>query len=264
MAGDWMKIEKHTPDKTEVFAMADELGIDPDAVFGKCFRVWCWFDSHTTNGIANGCGVSKNLIDRMVGVVGFADAMVNAGWLFKEGKGVAAHNFSKHNGKTAKERALTAKRVAKNAAENKKFANETLTEEALPREEKNISISNDIDIKREPKFDPIAYLVLLGSTEEVAKDWVALRKDLKARPTSTAIDQIAKEAGKAGWSLNKALAECCSRGWRGFKADWVSDKAGNAAGRPKTASEKFYEAINKNQIKEVENGRVIDVTPRLG
>ena len=31
MAGDWMKVEKVTPDKPEVDAIADQLGIDPDA-----------------------------------------------------------------------------------------------------------------------------------------------------------------------------------------------------------------------------------------
>ena len=81
MAGDWMKVEKSTPDKPEVFAIADALGIDPDAAFGKCFRVWGWFDSNTTNGKANGCSVSKKLVDRLVSVDGFADAMLNVGWL---------------------------------------------------------------------------------------------------------------------------------------------------------------------------------------
>ena len=32
---------------------------------------------------------------------------------------------------------------------------------------------------------------------------------------------IAKEAQKAGWTLEQALAECAARGWRGFKAEWV-------------------------------------------
>jgi len=39
MAGDWIKLEHTTPDKPEVFAMADTLGIDPDAVTGKLCRV---------------------------------------------------------------------------------------------------------------------------------------------------------------------------------------------------------------------------------
>ncbi len=42
MAGDWMKVEKVTPDKPEIEAMASKLELDPDAVFGKCFRIWRW------------------------------------------------------------------------------------------------------------------------------------------------------------------------------------------------------------------------------
>jgi hypothetical protein len=34
---------------------------------------------------------------------------------------------------------------------------------------------------------------------------------------------IAKEAAKVGWTLEAALTECTIRGWRGFKADWVSE-----------------------------------------
>jgi hypothetical protein len=52
MAGDWIKFDTSTPDKPEVFEMAAELGIDPDAVVGKLLRVWKWFDQQTTDGNA--------------------------------------------------------------------------------------------------------------------------------------------------------------------------------------------------------------------
>lgn len=57
----WIKMETHTPDKPEIFQIADELGIDANSAFGRCFRVWVWFDAHTTNGKANGAGVSSAL-----------------------------------------------------------------------------------------------------------------------------------------------------------------------------------------------------------
>jgi DNA replication protein DnaT len=40
MAGDWIKILAATPDKPEVFALAQRLGIDADAALGKLVRVW--------------------------------------------------------------------------------------------------------------------------------------------------------------------------------------------------------------------------------
>jgi hypothetical protein len=42
--------------------------------------------------------------------------------------------------------------------------------------------------------------------------------------TETVIKSIQREANKAGWSLEQALAECAARGWRGFKAEWVAEK----------------------------------------
>jgi len=62
----------------------------------------------------------------------------------------------------------------------------------------------------------------IGVTESVWADFVELRKSKKAKLTQTAIDGIKAEAERAGWTLEAALRECCSRGWTGFKAEWVS------------------------------------------
>ncbi|MEW4469023.1 helix-turn-helix domain-containing protein [Parasphingorhabdus sp. JC815] len=56
---------------------------------------------------------------------------------------------------------------------------------------------------------------------EVWDDWLAMRKAMKAPVSKTAINGIAREAERAGWPLEDALAECVARGWKGFKADWV-------------------------------------------
>jgi hypothetical protein len=44
MAGDWIKLQKDTPDKPEVLAIATRMNLDPDAVVGKLVRIWSWFD----------------------------------------------------------------------------------------------------------------------------------------------------------------------------------------------------------------------------
>lgn len=64
-------------------------------------------------------------------------------------------------------------------------------------------------------------------SDEVFKDWVAMRKSMKAPASQTAINGIAREAERAGWTLEDALAECVARGWRGFKAGWVKDDGRN-------------------------------------
>ena len=62
-------------------------------------------------------------------------------------------------------------------------------------------------------------------SEQVWYDFQTLRRAKKAPLTSSALSRIDKEAGKAGISLEAALIECCARGWTGFKAEWVKDKA---------------------------------------
>lgn len=54
-------------------------------------------------------------------------------------------------------------------------------------------------------------------------DFLQIRKAKRAPITSAAVAGIEREARKAGWSLEKALIECCARGWAGFKADWVQN-----------------------------------------
>ena len=131
MAGDWIKMESATPDKPEVWSLAEALNIDPDAVVGKLFRVWVWFDSHTEKG--NAPSVTKLLLDRLVGVNCFCDAVIAVGWMQEENGELVLTNFDRHNGETAKTRALTAKRAAKHR--NEKVTQLPL-ETALPREEK--------------------------------------------------------------------------------------------------------------------------------
>ena len=63
-----------------------------------------------------------------------------------------------------------------------------------------------------------------GVSPDVWDSFVAQRKASRAVITETVIKSIQREANKAGWTLEQALAECAARGWRGFKADWVAEK----------------------------------------
>ena len=76
---------------------------------------------------------------------------------------------------------------------------------------------------RATRFDAQAHLVEIGIPQDLASDWIKLRKTKKAEATKTAINGISEEAKKAGISLEDALKECCSRGWAGFKADWINN-----------------------------------------
>ena len=91
MAGDWIKLQKDTPDKPEVLAIATRLNLDPDAVVGKLVRGWSWFDTHTTDG--NARSVTFPFLDRLCGVTGFAEQVAMVGWLEQDGQDLRVPNF---------------------------------------------------------------------------------------------------------------------------------------------------------------------------
>ena len=233
MAGDWLKMECCLPEKPEVFQIAGILGIDPDEVLGKLFKVWRWFDAHTESGNAH--SVTYALVDRIAGLVGFAEAMGLVGWLVQDGSDLCVPNFDRHNGKTAKERALTAKRVAKSKAKGNGEANgegnaPTVTT-PLPREEKRR------EEKKEQKQAPSKSAELLpGLPADLVSDFLAIRKAKRAPLTKTAVEGLHREAEKAGLTLEAVVRVCCEKGWAGYSAEWPGaspSKAGEAPRRHK-------------------------------
>ncbi len=138
MAGDWIKFEHATIDKPEVLKMAETLALHPDEVVGKLLRVWTWFDKQSTNGDAGGVTnvTLMKFIDRHVDRPGFAACMKLVGWLTDEG----IPNFSRHNGESSKNRALTNKRM-------KKMRDATVTQTPSPekrREELTPSLRSGV------------------------------------------------------------------------------------------------------------------------
>ena len=109
-----------------------------------------------------------------------------------------------------------------------------------------------------------------GVSDQVWQDFKKSRKTMRAAITQSAIDGIKREADKAGWSLEDALRECCARGWRGFKAEWVADKE-TPARQQKTFAERDREAAISRWEEQTgrvhpdrqkgQQGQIIDVTP---
>jgi len=65
-------------------------------------------------------------------------------------------------------------------------------------------------------------------SQSVWDDFLKHRRAKGSPLTQTALDGIKREADKAGWTVEGALSEICSRGWTGFKADWVAEPATTA------------------------------------
>ena len=200
----WSKFDTAPPDKPEVWLIADCLKIDPDAVVGKLLRVWAWFDDHSVDG--NAPSVTKKLLDRAVGVEGFCDAMLSAGWMTDDGELISLSNFDRHNGKTAKDRALTAIRVANHKGKGNGAGNAQGVSGALPREEKSKNK------KKEPLSHP-------HGSFRLPLDWQpdVNHLDLYAKHAGVSLHEITPEAiteFTGYWNANGALkpdAEWCQK-----------------------------------------------------
>lgn len=168
----WLKFEASLPEKPETLAITAAMGWDdPDLTVGKLMRLFRWFDQQTIDG--NARGVTPALLDRLIGVSGFAQAVADVGWLVVSETGLTLHNFDRHNGETAKSRALTAKRVSKhrsNAPANAE-ANAPSVTSPLAREEKSREDKKEEKTprKRGARTVPEEFTV----TEEM-RDWAAL------------------------------------------------------------------------------------------
>lgn len=203
MAGEWLKFEKSTLDKPEVLAVAAALQCDPDLVVGKFMRMWAWFDTHTVDG--NARSVTPALLESILRVTGFVTEAAKVGWLVVTDGGISLPNFDKHCGETAKQRALTARRVAGFKAANAK-GNATVTDEALPREEK----------RREEKKDQKPPIVPHpGDASSAASDNAAILDSYHAiLPACQRIEVLnPKRRKRLAAAVKLAKQVCASQGW---------------------------------------------------
>lgn len=186
-------------------------------------------------------------------------ALVNLGWLVKEGTG----GYSKSTRYTlCVPELLSPTTVAHSAtvaesATVARSATQTVAHSATPpladsatRKEQSIEHTNEQ--KNTARARSTAPAQPDGVTDQTWADWLQLRKTLKAAVTQTAIDGIAREAARAGYTLEQALVTCCANGWRGFKADWVAPKLPNGfSGQPNGLTETPYQRAARQRVEEM-------------
>ncbi|WP_372809349.1 hypothetical protein [Litorivivens sp.] len=84
-------------------------------------------------------------------------------------------------------------------------------------------------------------------SKQVLSDY---KKTRKAALTQTAVDRMAKElhlAFNSGHSVDDCLSECCERGWRGFKFEWlINARGGHRAG-----------GVNRQEALEARNAQTL-------
>ena len=222
MAGDWIKIQVSLPDKPETWQMAGMLSMSADEVVGKLVRVWAWFDAHTADGHA--LGVTFALVDRIAGRDGFAESMSLCGWLEQSGSDLFLPNFDRHNGDSAKKRALATdrKRLSRNTSPpvsqemSRKQSDKSVTREEKRREEKEHGASPN------------------GS--RLQPDWVVPADWLSwARSEHAGVDALAEaEKFRDHW-LAQPGAKGRKSDWQATWRNWIR-KSAEYAGRSRPAT----------------------------
>ncbi len=148
MAGDWIKLEKSTLTKPEVLAIAETLGVHRLHAFGLCVTFWSWCDDQLKS--CHAASVTEKMIDNVIGVTGFADALISVGWLRRREGSVEIPNFDRHMSASAKTRALSGKRQQKRRHENDVKNHDSVTvasrserDKCVTREEKRREENKD-------------------------------------------------------------------------------------------------------------------------
>ena len=108
----WIKLRTNLADDPSVWLIAETLDLDPYAVIGRLYAMWAWFDGQATADHP-WVAVTTAALDRRLGCPGWCDACCAAGWLIIEDGRVGIPNFDRHNGQSAKERALAASRSSR-------------------------------------------------------------------------------------------------------------------------------------------------------
>ena len=67
-------------------------------------------------------------------------------------------------------------------------------------------------------------LIDLGVEEQVAEDWMKVRRTKKATNTETSFKQLLREIKKTNKSANECITLSVANSWKGFKASWMDNE----------------------------------------
>lgn len=101
---------------------------------------------------------------------------------------------------------------------------------------------NDNDIKekinKKENFDFFKSLIAIGVSEQVASDWLKVRKTKKATNTKTAFDRILTEINNSNQSADYCIRIAVEKNWQGFRAEWLNNLTNQKNGTITNARDK--------------------------
>ena len=181
MAGDWIKLEHSTLDKPEVLRTAEMLGVSRDSAIGVFVRYFVWLDRNLSGSCPDVVrNVSRKSLDDVLGCAGFAACLQSVGWaeIDENAWALRVINAERHNGNTAKSRALDARRKRKSRPVSVLETSGHGPDENRTREEKRrvtttSSLRSDVVVPS-PEHRALAKRLAVDCDAEYAKyaDWL--------------------------------------------------------------------------------------------
>jgi len=110
----WIAVQKHTPRKPMIRHIARHCKCSRGDAFLAWFLLWSFFDEQTADGFIP--FYTKDDADEEAGLDGIGEAL-DGKWLIFDKTGCMIVKWDRHNGKSAKRRALDAERKRQKRAQ---------------------------------------------------------------------------------------------------------------------------------------------------
>lgn len=220
MAGEWIKLEKSTPDKPEVFAVSRMCKVSHGDAFLAIMRLFIWADSATEDGIIRFFSASD--ADKIGNLCGLGDALLRTGWISISGDDMVFCKWERHNGASSKRRALDCERKSAKAPRKFRIESGKTAEVLRSREEKS-------RVEKKECITPLPPEV----PSDIFEMFVQHRKQMKKSMTEHAKTLLAKHLCQYDTETIKAmLEEAMERGWQNpVWEKWVK-KENNTPSQP--------------------------------
>jgi len=141
VAGEWFPVDVNLAEKPEVLELCELTGLDVEVVIFRLFRLWGWFQMHSSDGDA------RVTLKRFTSVAGgdaeFWHAVTQVGWLEETGDGIRIPKWEDRFSNAAKSK--------KRAAMRQKRHRQTVTLASRSRNAQALPDKRRVDKTREEK-----------------------------------------------------------------------------------------------------------------
>ena len=247
MAGDWIKMRVNLDTDPAVVRISSGLKQDRFATVGRLHKIWAWANEHLTDG--QDVPIDSDFLDQLVSCPGFSEQMRSVGWLTGRDGSLCFPSFERHNGASAKARALDADRKKNVRKSSEKCPDQNRTETGLEkrREEKSIKEREGCE-KRIPFLETRSVLFL-----EAWARWKRHSRDndkpIGAMSEEAQLKSLFEAYPEEAEAIN-AIEFSMKNNWRNIDLKNSHNKKeasvnGSARGKQKTNEDRFKDILSK-------------------